>query len=195
MTRPPEPANPDVELADEPDVGLLARAAEGDREAFAALYDRHVRAVFWQAHRVVRDPDLAEDVAQETFVVAWRRVRSIRVVDASVLPWLLVTARQCALNAARKAARRRSHELDEAIPSPVDVEAAVESELALVEIGAAVAALGEADQRLYALCVEGDHTYQQAARELGVSHAVVRNRLHRLRSRLRADLRALRETR
>ena len=47
---------------------------------------------------------------------------------------------------------------------------------------------------VYDLCVAGDHTYELAARELGVTHAVVRNRLSRLRSRLRADLRSMRET-
>lgn len=180
-----------------PDAELLERAAAGDRDAFAALYDRHVRAVFWQARSVVRDHDLAEDVCQETFVVAWRRVRSIRVVDESVLPWLLVTARQCGLNAARKAARRRADVLDDDVLGTAgatdDVAARVEAELARVEIDAAVAALSETDQRLYALCIDGDHSYQQAAAELGVSHAVVRNRLHRLRHRLRADLRAMRE--
>ena len=62
------------------------------------------------------------------------------------------------------------------------------------EIDKAVAALAPNDRRLYELCVEGDRTYEHAARELGVTHAVVRNRLHRLRARLRADLRSMRET-
>lgn len=176
------------------DAALLTAAGEGDRDAFGVLYDRHVRAVYWQAFRVVRDADTAEDVTQETFVVAWRRLRTIRLVDGSVLPWLLVTSRQVGLNTARKAARRRTTELDQDPPSALDVETTVEAELARVEIDAAVAALGELDQRLYALCVDGDHSYEQAARDLGVTHAVVRNRLHRLRARLRADLRAMRET-
>lgn len=196
MTRPDAPHGARVPPSGRalPDRVLLERAAEGDREAFAQLYDRHVRAVYWQAFRVVRDADLAEDVTQEAFVVAWRRLRSIRLVDASVLPWLLVTARQCALNAARSARRRRTEELHERLPAEEDVETAVEADLARVEIDAAVAALGETDRRLYELCIDGDHTYEQAAAALGVSHAVVRNRLHRLRARLRADLRAMRET-
>lgn len=196
MTRPDAPHGARVPPSGRalPDRVLLERAAEGDREAFAQLYDRHVRAVYWQAFRVVRDADLAEDVAQEAFVVAWRRLRAVRLVDASVLPWLLVTSRQCALNAARSARRRRAEELDERLPAGEDVETAVEAELARVEIDAAVAALGETDRRLYELCIDGDHTYEQAAAALGVSHAVVRNRLHRLRARLRADLRAMRET-
>ncbi|RYY42194.1 MAG: RNA polymerase subunit sigma-24, partial [Actinomycetales bacterium] len=59
---------------------MLQRASTGDRDAFGVLYDRHVRAVYWQAFRVVRDADAAEDVTQETFVVAWRRSRTIRLV-------------------------------------------------------------------------------------------------------------------
>jgi RNA polymerase sigma-70 factor (ECF subfamily) len=188
--RAPAPASP----GPPPDAALLARAAEGDRDAFGLLFDRHVRAVHAQAYRTVHDHDLAEDVTQETFVVAWRRVRTIRLVDASVLPWLLVTARQCGLNAVRRERRRRSEELDERTPADDDVARTVELELARAEIDAAVEALGDVDQHLYALCIEGDHTYEQAAERLGVSHAVVRNRLHRLRARLRSDLRAMRET-
>ncbi|MCW2751442.1 MAG: polymerase subunit sigma-24, partial [Aeromicrobium sp.] len=62
------------------------------------------------------------------------------------------------------------------------------------EITRAVTALSPLDRQLYELFVAGDHTYELAARELGVTHAVVRNRLSRLRSRLRADLRSMRET-
>lgn len=175
------------------DVDLLARAAAGDRLAFGELYDRHVRPVYWQAYSVVHDGAEAEDVTQDVFVTAWRRIRAITVVDESVLPWLLVTARYTALNAQRRAARRRADELVET-PSSDDVEREVESAQVRAEIEKAVALLSPTDHRLYELCVDGDLTYEQAAADLGVSHAVVRNRLHRLRTRLRADLRSMRET-
>jgi RNA polymerase sigma-70 factor (ECF subfamily) len=175
------------------DVDLLARAAAGDRLAFGELYDRHVRPVYWQAYSVVRDGAEAEDVTQDVFVTAWRRIRAITVVDDSVLPWLLVTARYTALNAQRRASRRRADELVET-PGSDDVEREVESAQVRAEIDKAVALLSPTDRRLYELCVDGDLTYEQAAADLGVSHAVVRNRLHRLRTRLRADLRSMRET-
>lgn len=175
------------------DVDLLARAAAGDRLAFGELYDRHVRPVYWQAYSVVHDGAEAEDVTQDVFVTAWRRIRAITVVDESVLPWLLVTARYTALNAQRRAARRRADELVET-PGSDDVEREVESAQVRAEIEKAVALLSPTDRRLYELCVDGDLTYEQAAADLGVSHAVVRNRLHRLRTRLRADLRSMRET-
>jgi RNA polymerase sigma-70 factor (ECF subfamily) len=186
--------SPVTEVAD--DVELLARAQSGDRRAFAELYDRHVRPVYWQSYSMVRDAGEAEEVTQDVFVTTWRRIRAITLVDGSLLPWLLVTARYTALNANRRAARRRNEPLDENAPDGADssVEREIEAAQVRAEIDKAVAALAPNDRRLYELCVEGDHTYEQAARELGVSHAVVRNRLHRLRTRLRADLRSMRET-
>ncbi|MET0447179.1 MAG: RNA polymerase sigma factor [Aeromicrobium sp.] len=173
---------------------LLARAAAGDRAAFGRLYDRHVRPVYWQAFSVLRDEREAEDTTQDVFVTTWNKIRTITLVDESVLPWLLVTARYTALNARRSRQRRRAHALDADLPADTAVEDQVEAGLVRAEIEKATAALTATDRRLYELCVAGDHTYEMAARELGVTHAVVRNRLSRLRSRLRADLRSMRET-
>jgi RNA polymerase sigma-70 factor (ECF subfamily) len=190
--------SPVTEVAD--DVELLSRAQSGDRRAFADLYDRHVRPVYWQAYSLVRDAGEAEEVTQDVFVTTWRRIRAITPVDGSLLPWLMVTARYTALNAKRRSARRQrallGEPLEDDAPDGADssVEREIEAAQVRAEIDKAVAALAPNDQRLYELCVEGDRTYEQAARELGVSHAVVRNRLHRLRTRLRADLRSMRET-
>ncbi len=173
---------------------LLTRAAHGDRAAFGQLYDRHVRPVYWQAFAIVRDADDAEDIAQDVFITTWNKLRTINLVDESALPWLLVTARFTALNARRRNLKASHGELDSnASDNGPSVEEEVEGTQVRAEISKAVAALSPTDRQLYDLCVVGDHTYELAARELGVSHAVVRNRLSRLRSRLRADLRSMRE--
>lgn len=186
IDEPPEPG----------DRELLLLAAGGDRAAFGRLYDRHVRPVYWQAYAVVRDADEAQDITQDVFITTWDKIRRISVVDESVLPWLLATARFTALNARRRTQRAeaRSSRLDADLPEETTVEDEVEASQVRAEIDKAVAALSATDRRLYELCVVGDHTYELAARELGVSHAVVRNRLSRLRTRLRADLRSIRET-
>ena len=179
------------------DGDLLARAAEGDRAAFGQLYDRHVRPVFWQAYAVVHNADEAEDITQDVFITTWNKIRTINLVDESALPWLLVTARFTALNARRRniKARQRQSELDPELPDDAaSIDDELEAAQVRTEIDKAVAGLSPTDRRLYELCVAGDHTYELAARELGVTHAVVRNRLSRLRSRLRADLRSMRET-
>lgn len=175
---------------------LLERAAAGDRSAFGQLYDRHVRPVYWQAYAVVRDAGEAEDITQDVFITMWAKVRQISVVDESVLPWLLLTSRFTALNARRRSqkVRARSSELTPDLADSSSVEDEVVAGQVRSEIDKAVAALSPTDRRLYDMCVAGDHTYELAARELGVSHAVVRNRISRLRTRLRADLRSMRET-
>jgi len=148
-----------------------------------------VSAVYWQAHQVVRDPDEAQDVAQDTFVTAWRRLDEIRIVDRSMLPWLLVTARYTALNAGRKRARLRSVPLEhEPLDPGAEPPDAVDAAAVAAAIEQAVSRLSPVDRRLFELCVDGDLTYDQAAAELGVTHGAVRNRVSRLRARLRRDL-------
>jgi RNA polymerase sigma factor (sigma-70 family) len=176
------------------ELALVAKAQVGDRAAFAELYDRHVRPVYWQAYSVVRNRDAAEDVTQEVFITAWRRIRAITPVDGSLLPWLLLTARYTAYNTARREQRRSHDELDTDPVGSGGVDTEVEAAQVRAEIDKAVSSLSPVDQQLYTLCVEGGASYEQAARELGVSHSVVRNRIHRLRTRLRADLSALRGT-
>ncbi|GAA2080189.1 RNA polymerase sigma factor [Aeromicrobium tamlense] len=172
------------------DTALLARAQAGDTFAFGTLFDRHVSAVYWQAHRVVGDASEAEDVCQDTFVTAWRRIGDITIVDRSILPWLMVTARYTALNAGRKRARLHAVDLEhEPVDPGADPSGHVEEAAVAAAIDAAVARLSPVDRRLFELCVDGDLTYEQAAAELGVTHGAVRNRVSRLRARLRGDLR------
>lgn len=171
------------------DTSLVERARGGDAWAFRDLFDRHVNAVYWQAYQVVRDRDEAQDVTQDTFVTAWRRLSDLTIVDRSALPWLMVTARYTALNAGRKRARLRSVRLDH---EPADQQQGPEGQVDAAQVAAAIEAaladLSPTDRRLFDLCVDGDLTYAQAATELGVSHGAVRNRVSRLRARLRGEL-------
>ncbi|OUZ07329.1 hypothetical protein BHE97_17680 [Aeromicrobium sp. PE09-221] len=175
------------------DEALLRRACRDDERAFGALFDRHVDAVYWQAFGVLRHRDEAQDVAQETFVTAWRRRHDITIVDESVLPWLLVTARFTAQNVRRKIARVHPGELPEVADGARSADELVADADIRSAIAEAVGRLTPVDQRLFALCLEDDYSYADAAAELGVSRGVVRNRLSRLRSRLRVDLHSVRE--
>ncbi|WP_345762384.1 RNA polymerase sigma factor [Diaminobutyricibacter sp. McL0608] len=174
------------------DADLIDRAAGRDVDAFAALYDRHVRTVYRYALSVVRQVPDAEDVTQEVFITAWKRVREIRIVDESGLPWLLTTTRYTSLNRVRAASRERDRLGDadlsmhpDARPGPVEE---LERRHLMVAVEDAVAALSENDQVLYTLCIEEGLSYADAARAMGSSHGAVRNRLARLRGTLRTRL-------
>lgn len=87
------------------DLQLVTQVLNGRPDAYASLVERYERLVRAAALHVVRDPHLAEDVAQEAFVAAYRSLASLR--DGSRFgAWLLGIARRCAAKAVRT--RQRS---------------------------------------------------------------------------------------
>ena len=75
--------------------------------------------------------------------------------------------------------------LDDAIPSAIDVEDQVITTALAARITAEIGTLNALDREIFRLCAAEGYAYQAAAEELGVSHAIVRNRLSRVRTRLR----------
>ena len=92
-----------------PDDALLAGMAAGDRDAVLAFTRRFQRRVFGLALSVVGDPTLAEDVAQEAFVRAWRNAAAFDARRGSVASWLLTVTRNLAIDAIRM---RRAEPVD-----------------------------------------------------------------------------------
>jgi len=169
------------------DRALVARAAGGSEVAYRELYRAYARPVYWIAFGLVGEPADAEDVVQETFVVAWRKIPSLRLEGESLLPWLATVCRLQAQNRLRARRRHGSHAaLDDEIPSAVDVEAQVVQTQTVAAILAAVDRLSDLDREIFRLCAAEGYGYEAAAASLGVSHGTVRNRLSRIRSRVRA---------
>jgi RNA polymerase sigma-70 factor (ECF subfamily) len=73
-------------LADE---DLISFVEAGDTEAFASLYDRHSRAAFSLAYRMMGERQAAEDLAQDAFIKVWRGSGSYRGGKGSVRTWIL----------------------------------------------------------------------------------------------------------
>ncbi|MDQ5811932.1 MAG: sigma-70 family RNA polymerase sigma factor [Actinomycetota bacterium] len=99
-------------LADE---DLISLVAQGDAEAFAVLYDRHGRAVYSLAYRMMGERQAAEDLAQDAFLKVWRSATSYRADRGSVRTWLLSIVHNRGIDQLRShASRRRTQEKIEA---------------------------------------------------------------------------------
>ena len=86
---------------------LMARVAAGDRDAFAALFDRVAPCVLGVLVRLVRQRGLAEEALQETFLQAWVQTGDYRPEAGSPRAWLLKIARSRGLDILRRENSRR----------------------------------------------------------------------------------------
>jgi DNA-directed RNA polymerase specialized sigma24 family protein len=77
-------------------------SVEDDVRSFEAMYDLYAPAVARFAWSVSPTSGAAQDLLQETFLTAWTKRRSVRLVDGSPLPWLLTTCHNHARNHARR---------------------------------------------------------------------------------------------
>lgn len=170
-----------------PDVELIARSIARDERAFGDLFDRHATAVYRFAYSLTHDHTEAQELVQETFVTAWKRLADIRLAGDSMLPWLIVTTRNHANNLRRMHQRHDDLPLDEHMRSGrTDLQAAQREHRDELEwVFAAVRQLSETDQRIVELCLYEGRSYKEAALALGLSVTGVTKRVERTRARLR----------
>lgn len=190
----PGPEGGGVHDAGEPsDSVLWLEASSGTERAFAVLFDRYRTRVFRKAYAVVRSVADAEDVVALVFLEAWRNRAKVRIVDGSLLPWLLSVANYVLLNQARTA--RRYGRLLAALPAPEqepdhaeDVLERLDRDVQLAAVRRVMATLSGRDRAILDLCVVEELPIATVAAVLDVPIGTVKSRLHRLRERLRKQV-------
>ena len=113
-------------LADE---DLISLVGDGDAEAFALLYDRHSRAAYSLAYRLMNGRQAAEDLLQDSFIKVWRSAGGYRVGRGSARTWILSIVRNRAIDQFRSdASRRRTRdEVEASTPTSYPSEAFAET--------------------------------------------------------------------
>jgi len=171
----------------ESDEVLWGRIVAGDARLYGVIWDRHRDRVFHHVIRLGGEPQDAEDLTAAAFLELWRRRGSVRFVDGSVLPWLIVTAHNVYRNDAR--ARRRYRRFLAALPAPDPAS----DPAVLVEhldpardarVRAVMGGARPADARLLAMTALEGFSVKDAAAAIGVSESAAKMRLSRLRRRL-----------
>lgn len=173
----------------EDEAAAWASVLRGDGDAFVAIFDQHRDRTYRHALRLTANMHDAEDVVAGSFLELWRRRKSVRLVDGSVLPWLLVTATNLSRNVTRSLRRYRSLVASlpraESAQSAEDVVVRQIEELRLtVELRDALVGLSPSDVALITLTVYEGYSSTQIATALGISDGAARTRLHRARSRM-----------
>jgi RNA polymerase sigma-70 factor (ECF subfamily) len=167
----------------EEEIDLVRKAKEGDTAAFAVMIRRYQNLVYATAFRILKDTALAEDVAQEAFVTAFRSLRGLRA-ESSFPPWLRKITRNLAL-ASRKD-HHRFGALEEAgtlVSPPADAGSEVERERRDAdafgeEVKQIVSSLSDTLRFPMMLCHIDDLSTRDAARFLGITEGALRKRLH-----------------
>ncbi len=162
---------------EEPDPVVLRAATAGDLDAFEALVRLYQQPVWRFLCHLVRDPALAEDLAQETFLRAYRNLAGF-AHQSRFSTWLFQIARNAGIDALR--ARDRGARLLEVVP----VAGSRPSPEAEAELNAGLDALSPKLREALLVVEVLGYRYREAAVILGVPEGTVKSRVHQARERL-----------
>ncbi len=183
-------APPEVPVAAD-DATIIVRSAHHP-ESFAVLYDRY----FGEIHRYVAGrlgTQIADDLAAETFLVAFRKRHAFDPERGAVRPWLYGIATNL-LAQHRRSETRRLAALQRAPGEPAQdghedrVTAKVAAANVQGRLAAALKRLSDGDRDVLLLVALADLSYEEVAQTLGIPFGTVGSRLNRVRKKLRRAL-------
>ena len=170
--------------------GVVVRAKCGDEEAFHVIFNRYGRPVLSFINNLVQNRELAEDLAQETFVRAYRNLGGLND-EVHLSSWLFGIARNVVRESARRARKdEKKIGLDE--PESLRLEskgalpegAILDSELTS-EIQKALLSLDEDKRVVFSLKIFHEKSYEEISAITGHSVGKLKTDLHRARAEMR----------
>lgn len=171
---------------------LLTAVARGDAEAFAELFDLVSPTVVGIARRVVRDPDQADEVAQEVMLEVWRRAPGYDPSKGSGPTWIATIAHRRAVDRVRSEQAERNRRVRDAertgAADPDPVAGSVAEEAGRAEVTAALDSLTDLQRQTIELAYYGGYTYAQVADILELPLGTVKTRIRDGMIRLRDTL-------
>jgi len=182
------------------DAELIARSVVGDdRDAFAELVRRHQSSVRACLRRLTTgNHALADDLAQETFILAWRNLKAFRQ-EARFSTWLYRIATNCWLANSRKRKEELLGDREESVADDSD-EAADAADAGADEVSRAAALkldltramrlLTDAERAAIVQCYDNDLSHEEAAYVLGCPVGTVKTHIHRGKQKLKAAMSA-----
>ena len=177
----------------ESDAALWLSASSGTERAFVVIFDRYRSRVFGAAYRRTNRVSDAEEVVAMVFLEAWRLRKRVRIVDGSLLPWLLAVTANVTSNLSRS--QRRYARMIARLPAPDEqddhtpsVDERLDGRPCRRAIDEAIRALSAGDRAVVELCLVEELPLADAAAALDLPVGTVKSRLHRARKQLQTKL-------
>jgi RNA polymerase sigma-70 factor (ECF subfamily) len=178
---------------------VLARARQGDSDAFRVLVERHSRNAFRLAHRLTGNEQDAEDVVQESFIRAYRQLGRFES-RANFGTWLYRIVANCSVDLIRvRQSRRdqsRAESLDEAVNMPSNAAPGPERLARSAEIerhvASALSRLSPLERAAFTLRHYEGRSIDEIGRMLGLGTSATKHSVFRAVRKLRAALEPLR---
>ncbi len=159
----------------------MALVEGGDAKAFAALYDRHGRAAYSLAYRMMGEKQEAEDVVQEAFVKVWRSAGGYRAGRGSVRTWILSIVHNRGIDQIRSRAhhRRKQDKLEAYAPKSEPSEAFAETwkNSQRDQVREALNTLPQEQLQILELAYFSGYTHVEIAERLGLPLGTVKGRM------------------
>lgn len=171
----------------ETDAELAEKLLERDDEALRRAIGIYGGLVYGMARRVVAEPSLAEEVAQDTFLALWRRPGAFDPERGSLQAFLLGVARNKAIDLVRKeeSVRRTRAQLMSEFQTAPDYVSPHDEIDERQEVASALGQLSEVQREALVLAYFGGRTYREVATELGIPEGTAKTRLRDGLTRLR----------
>jgi RNA polymerase sigma-70 factor, ECF subfamily len=155
---------------------LLQRVRQGDQTAMAEVFDRYSRAVYSVALRILKDSGQAEDVMQEIFFQIWRNSDSFVQGRGSLGAWLVVIARNRAIDVLRRRKPTDSVE-DVVLASPVNLASEAEHNALLEKVQKVLRELPVEQQKSMELAFFEGLSHSEIAEKTGDPLGTVKTRI------------------
>ena len=178
-------------LADEQ---LVTLVSQGERDALAALYDRHGKAVFGLVLHILRDPARAEEAAQDVFLSLWLRAATYQPQRGKFQSWLLAMAHHRAIDELRRARRQQATLEQEGrltllVDLPQDsVEKGAQRQEESEAVRNALAVIPAEQRQVIEMAYFKGYTQSEIAQQLQQPLGTVKTRMRLAMQKLRATL-------
>jgi RNA polymerase sigma-70 factor (ECF subfamily) len=165
---------------------LVTALRQKDNQAFSYLYEHYSGALYGVIKQIVAEPDLSNDVLQETFVHIWRRIDSYDASKGRLFTWMLNIARNAAIDKTRSKGYLQSQK-----QLPLDIETihpGIKPGIDDFGLKKVLQSLKEEHRLLIDLSYYQGYTHEQIAKALDIPLGTVKTRIRSALTQLRALL-------